>query len=149
MRRPLCESKQRAETAKRDRADAQKGECHMAEKITLAQKFAATIAILEGAELEIEFDTADAVAFLKDRAEKAKSKPREHKVKPETEEFRAAVAAFLDEQAEPVTAKMVGEALGESTQKASSALRFLVEAGVAEAFVGEKSRDAKSYAILR
>lgn len=119
----------------------------MAEKITLAQKFAATIAILEGAQPEIEFTAMDAIAFLQDRAEKAKSKPRERKANPEVEEFRAGVASFLAEQTEPMTAKMVAEALGVSTQKASAALRFLADNGVAVATAGEKARDAKTYAI--
>ena len=119
----------------------------MAEKITVAQKFAATIAILEGAEPEIEFDVLDAIAFLEDRAEKAKSKPRERKVNADVEEFRACVASFLGEQDAPVTAKTVAEALGVSTQKASAALRFLTEQGAAVATAGEKARDAKPYVI--
>ena len=119
------------------------------QKITIAEKFAATIAILEGREPEIEFDEIDAVAFLEDRAEKAKSKPRERKVKPEVAEFRAAVAEFMAAQVEPVTAKEVGAALGESTQKASAALRFLVAEGEVVAHDGEKARDAKTYEIAR
>ena len=118
-------------------------------RITLAEKFAATIAILEGTEPEIEFDAVDAVEFLKDRAEKAKSKPRERKVKPEVAEFRARVAEFVAGQNEPVTAKEVGAALGESTQKASAALRFLVAEGEVVAHDGEKARDAKTYEIVR
>lgn len=118
-------------------------------KITIAEKFAATIAILEGAEPEIEFNAADAVEFLQDRAEKAKSKPRERKVKPEVAEFRARVAEFMAGQGEPVTAKEVGAALGESTQKASAALRFLVAEGNVIAHDGEKARDAKTYEIAR
>ena len=114
-------------------------------KITIAEKFAATIALFEGGVPEIEWTAADAVEFLKDRAEKAKSKPRERKVKPEVEEFRNAVANFLAAQSEPVTAKMVGEALEASTQKASAALRALVSDGRAIAHDGEKARDAKTY----
>ena len=122
----------------------------MAEKkITIAEKFAATIAILEGAEPEIEFDAVDAVEFLKDRAEKAKSKPRERKVKPETAKFREDVGEFVLHQPEPVTAKIVAEALGVSTQKASAALRFLVAEGEVVAHDGEKARDAKTYEIAR
>ena len=122
----------------------------MAEKkITIAEKFAATIAILEGREPEIEFDAIDAVAFLEDRAEKAKSKPRERKVKPEVAEFRDHVAEFLANEGEPVTAKHVGEALVVSTQKASAALRALVADGRAIAHDGEKARDAKTYEIAR
>lgn len=122
----------------------------MAEKkITVAEKFAATIAIIEGVEPEIEWGVADAIEFLMDRAEKAKSKPRAHKVKPETIEFRAAVAEFMGNQSAPVTAKEVGAALGESTQKASAALRFLVGEGVVIAHDGEKARDAKTYEITR
>ena len=122
----------------------------MAEKkITIAEKFAATIAILEGTEPEIEFDAVDAVEFLKDRAEKAKSKPRERKVKPETAKFREDVGEFVLHQPEPVTAKIVAEALGVSTQKASAALRFLAAEGEIVAHDGEKARDAKTYEIAR
>ena len=111
----------------------------MAEKkITIAEKFAATIAILEGREPEIEWGAIEAVEFLEDRAEKAKSKPRERKVKPEIAEFREAVAKFLE-------GKAVGEALGASTQKASAALRALVAEGRVAAHDGEKARDAKTY----
>jgi predicted HTH transcriptional regulator len=118
-------------------------------RITLAEKFAATIAILEGAEPEIEFDAVDAVEFLKDRAEKAKSKPRERKVKPEVAEFRARVAEFMAGQAEPMTAKEVGVALGVSSQKAGAHLRALVAEGEIVAHDGEKARDAKTYEIAR
>ena len=122
----------------------------MAEKkITIAEKFAATIAILEGRPPEIEFDAADAVEFLNDRAEKAKSKPRERKTKPEVLEFRAAVVDFLVDQEEPVTAKTVGAALNESTQKASAALRALMKEGNVIAHDGEKSRDARTYEVAR
>lgn len=119
----------------------------MAEKITLAQKFAATIAILEGETPEIEFTVADAVAFIEDRAEKAKAKPRAKTVDPEKDAFRKAVATFLAEQTEPVTAKMAAEALDVSTQKASAALRMLAEDGIANVIVGAKARDPKAYVI--
>ena len=122
----------------------------MAEKkITVAEKFAATIALFEGVEPEIAWDAADAVEFLKDRAEKAKGKPRAHKAKPETVEFRERVAEFMAGQAEPMTAKEVGAALGESTQKASAALRFLAGEGAVIAHDGEKARDPKTYEIAR
>lgn len=122
----------------------------MAEKkITIVEKFAATIAILEGREPEIEFDAVDAVEFLQDRAEKAKSKPRERKVKPEVAEFRECVAEIMAGAEAPMTAKEVGATLGESTQKASAALRFLVAEGKVVAHDGEKARDAKTYEIAR
>lgn len=122
----------------------------MAEKkITVAEKFAATIALVRGLEPEIEWSSTDAVEFLEDRAEKAKGKPRAHKAKPETVEFRGAVAEFMAGQAEPMTAKEVGAALGESTQKASAALRFLAGEGVVIAYDGEKARDPKTYEIAR
>ena len=122
----------------------------MAEKkITIAEKFAATIALFEGAEPEIEWGPADAVEFLKDRAEKAKSKPRERKVKPEVIEFRKAIVEFLEGQDAPVTAKVVGAALGESTQKAGAHLRALVAEGEVIAHDGEKARDAKTYEVAR
>ena len=118
-------------------------------KITIAEKFAATIAILEGREPEIEFNAVDAVEFLEDRAEKAKGKPRAHKTNPEVLEFRAAVADFMSDTVEPVTAKDVATAVGESTQKTSAALRALVAEGVVEAHDGEKARDAKTYEFIR
>ena len=118
-------------------------------KITIQDKFAATIALFEGTEPEIAWTPADAVEFLHDRAEKAKSKPRERKANPEVVAFRAAVADFLSNQTEPVTAKAVAEACGESTQKASAALRALVEDGTAVAHDGEKARDAKTYELAR
>ena len=123
----------------------------MAEKIkvTIQDKFTATIALFEGVEPEIEWGPADAVEFLKDRAEKAKSKPRERKVKPETAKFREDVGEFILHQPEPVTAKIVAEALGVSTQKASAALRFLVAEGEVVAHDGEKARDAKTYEVAR
>ena len=124
----------------------------MSEKITIAEKFAATIAILEGTEPAIDFDTADAIAFLEDRAEKAKSKLRAHKVKAETEEFRSAVATFMSETSEGMTAKQVAEALSDetvkvSTQKASAALRFLAGEGILTVTEGAKAKDAKTYAM--
>ena len=119
----------------------------MAEKITIAQKFAATIAILEGYAPEIEFSTADAIAFLEDRAEKAKSKPRVSKPKPETIEFRKNVTDYMKTQTGAMTAKMVAEALGASAQKASAALRFLANEGVLTVIEGEKAKDAKSYQL--
>ena len=122
----------------------------MAEKkITIVEKFAATVALLEGMEPEIDWTPADAVEFLNDRAEKAKSKPRERKVKPEAIEFRNAIVEFLEGQNEPVTAKTVGAALGASTQKAGAHLRALVTEGYVVANDGEKARDAKTYELAR
>ena len=112
----------------------------MTNKITVAQKFAATIAILEGETPEIEFSTADAVAFLEDRAEKAKSKKKSspRAPKPETVEFRNKVKDFMEFQTEPTAAKTVAEELNVSTQKASAALRFLATEGVLEVVEGGK-----------
>ena len=118
-------------------------------KITIQDKFAATIALFEGIEPEIEWTAADAVEFLADRAEKAKGKPRAHKVKPEVLEFRAAVATFMSEVEGAVTAKEVAEGVDASTQKTSAALRALVAEGVVEAHDGEKARDAKTYEFIR
>lgn len=117
----------------------------MTDKITIAKKFAATIAILEGTAPEIEFSTADAIAFLEERAEKAKSKPRAHKTNSEVEEFRVNVSAFMQDQNDAMTAKMVAEALKVSTQKASAALRYLANEGILTVTEGKKSKDAKSY----
>lgn len=111
----------------------------MTNKITLAQKFAATIAILKGETPEIEFSTADAVAFLEDRAAKAKSKKSGPRApKPETVEFRNKVKDFMQFQTEPVAAKAIAEELNVSTQKASAALRFLATEGVLEVVEGGK-----------
>lgn len=121
----------------------------MTEKITIAQKFAATIALVRGLEPEIEWNSADAVEFLEDRAEKAKGKPRTHKAKPEVVEFRSLVATFMSETESAVTAKEVAEGVDASTQKASAALRALVAEGVVEAHEGEKARDAKTYEFIR
>ena len=109
-------------------------------KITVAQKFAATIAILKGETPEIEFSTADAVAFMEDRAEKAKSKRKSgpRAPKPETVEFRNKVKDFMEFQTEPVVAKTVAEELNVSTQKASAALRFLTAEGILEVVEGGK-----------
>lgn len=119
----------------------------MAEKITVAEKFAATIAILEGTEPAIDFTVADAIAFIADRAEKAKGKPRAHQTKPEVTEFRAAVATYMAEVGTEVTAKEAGEALGVSVQKASAALRYLAGEGVLTVIEGEKAKDAKRYVL--
>lgn len=117
----------------------------MAEFKNMAEKFEAVIAILEGKESAMARE--EAIAFLEDRAEKAKSKPRARKANPEVEEFRASVATFLSEQDGPVTAKVVAEALGVSSQKASAALRALAAANAATAIAGEKAKDAKTYVI--
>ena len=118
-------------------------------KYTLQDKFAATIALLEGNAPEMEWNIGDAIAFLNDRAEKAKSKPHAHKTKPETIEFRATVLAFLETQTDPMTAKEIGNALGESVQKTANALRFLAGEGQVTAHPGEKARDAKTYEMTR
>ena len=109
-------------------------------KITVAQKFAATIAILKGETPEIEFSTADAVAFLEDRAEKAKSKKKSgpRAPKPETVEFRNKVKDFMEFQTKPVVAKTVAEERNVSTQKAAAALHVLTAEGILEVVEGGK-----------
>lgn len=119
----------------------------MAEKMNMTQKFQAIVAMLEGEQVD-GFTVEEAIEFLMDRAEKAKSKPRAAKgPNPETIEFRAAVATALSEFDEPVTAKQMAEKLKVSTQKASAALRALVQEDVAVVYAGEKARDAKTYAL--
>lgn len=119
------------------------------EKVTVAKKFEAAIALLKGEPVEIEgFGADEAVEFLEDRAAKAVHKPTARKEKPEVAEFRAAVASFLAEHEGAVfTAKMVGEELGESVQKASAALRKLVELGVAAEAEVEGKNKPKAYVL--
>lgn len=76
-----------------------------------------------------------------------KTKPRERKVKPEVEEFRANVLEALRGAEGPMTGKMVAGALEVSVQKASAALRFLVESGAAVKLEGEKKSDPAMYAV--
>lgn len=120
----------------------------MAEKkVTVNEKFVAVVALLKGEEPAIEdFDVEAAIEFLEDRAAKAIRKPAKRKVDPEVEEFRKAVATYLADAAEPVTAKMVGEALEVSVQKASAALRALVAAEVAAVIEAEKG--PKAYVLV-
>ena len=68
-----------------------------------------------------------------------KSKPRERKANPEVEAFRMQVLEVLKGAEGPMTGKEVAGTLEVSVQKASAALRFLVEAGVAVKLEGEKS----------
>ena len=74
-----------------------------------------------------------------------KSKVREHKVKPETEMFREQVLDLIKGAEEPMTNKMVAEALGVSSQKASAALRFLVENKYVQRIEGEKKSDPATF----
>ena len=74
-----------------------------------------------------------------------KSKVREHKVKPETEMFREQVLELIKGADELMTNKMVAEALGVSSQKASAALRFLVGAGLIQRTEGEKKSDPATF----
>lgn len=113
----------------------------MAEKM-MTQKQALVIAIevLEGT------GQVEAMEVLVKMLEQ-KSKPRERKVKPEVEAFRAEVLEVLKGAEGPMTGKEVAGTLEVSVQKASAALRFLVEAGAAVKLEGEKKSDPAMYAI--
>ena len=113
----------------------------MAEKM-MTQKQALAIAIeaLEGTGQD------EAVKVLAKMLEQ-KSKPRERKVKPEVEAFRAEVLEVLKGAEGPMTGKEVAGVLEVSVQKASAALRFLVEGGMAMKVEGEKKSDPAMYAI--
>lgn len=117
--------------------------------ITIAQKFAATIAIMEGQEPEIEFSAADAVEFLNDRMAKATRIVTPRATKPETVEFRNAVASLVAEMEGEFKTKDIVAATGESSQKCSAALRYLVGEGVlAEVPAGESKSKAKVYTFI-
>ena len=76
-----------------------------------------------------------------------KSKPRERKANPEVEAFRMQVLEVLKGAEGPMTGKEIAGTLEVSVQKASAALRFLVEAGAAVKLEGEKKSDPAMYAI--
>ena len=113
----------------------------MAEKM-MTQKQALAIAIeaLEGTGQD------EAVKVLAKMLEQ-KSKPRERKVKPEVEAFRVEVLEVLKGAEGPMTGKEVAGVLEVSVQKASAALRFLVEGEMAMKVEGEKKSDPAMYAI--
>lgn len=115
----------------------------MTEKITQKQIFAHIAEVMADDEMVVEF-CEKKIAQIEARAA-APRKPR--KPKPEVVEFRAKVAEFLEGADGPVSAADVRDAFGEgvSTQKASAALRFLVQDGKAEVIEPEKSRDPKRY----
>lgn len=89
-------------------------------------------------------DDAEVVAMCEKYIEQL-SKPRERKVKPEVEMFREAVLAMLQEATGPMTNKEVAEAMQVSPQKASAALRFLVERGLVVRTDGEKRSDPATF----
>lgn len=113
----------------------------MAEKM-MTQKQALAIAIeaLEGA------GQAEAVKVLTKMLEQ-KSKPRERKANPEVETFREAVLDMLREAEGPMTNKEVAEAMQVSPQKASAALRFLVQGQYVTRVEGEKKSDPATFVI--
>lgn len=89
-------------------------------------------------------DDAEVVAMCEKYIEQL-SKPRERKVKPEVEMFREAVLAMLQEATGPMTNKEVAEAMQVSPQKASAALRFLVERNLVVRIDGEKKSDPATF----
>ena len=114
----------------------------MAEKMTQKQALSIAINVLNDTD-----GFADVVEVLSKMLEQ-KSKPRERKVKPEVEAFRGEVLEVLKGAENPMTGKEIAGILGVSVQKASAALRFLVnEAGVAVKVEGEKKSDPAMYAI--
>lgn len=110
----------------------------MAEKMTQKQALAIAIEALEGTE------HTEAVEVLTKMLEQ-KSKPRQHKVKPEVEMFREAVLAMLQEATGPMTNKEVAEAMEVSSQKASAALRFLVKEELVVRTEGEKKSEPTTF----
>lgn len=104
----------------------------MAEKtMTIAMKFDATIAMLQGAEVE-GFTIDQAIEFLADRKVKATRKSTsERKVKPETQACRDAVQGFLAEVEGEFANKDVVAALegAYSSQAVAAALRFFKAEG--------------------
>lgn len=77
--------------------------------------------------------------------ENRKSSPR--KPSQETVEMRAAILTYLSEQASPVTAATVGEAMGISARSASGMLRYLVEADKVIPVDSTKKSAPKEYVI--
>lgn len=73
------------------------------------------------------------------------SKPRKHKVDPEVAEFREDVLNWAEELDKTFTAKDVAEAFQCSSQKASAALKALVEAGDLETTETEDGNKTKTY----
>lgn len=110
----------------------------MAEKMTQKQALAIAIEALEGTE------HVEAVEVLTKMLEQ-KSKPREHKVKPEVAEFRMAVLEMLKGASGPMTNKEVAETMEVSPQKASAALRFLVGEGAVSRMEGEKKSEPATF----
>lgn len=110
----------------------------MAEKMTQKQALAIAIEALEGTE------HTEAVEVLTKMLEQ-KSKPRQHKVKPEVEMFREAVLAMLQSATGPMTNKEVAEAMEVSSQKASAALRFLVKEELVIRTEGEKKSEPTTF----
>lgn len=110
----------------------------MAEKMTQKQALAIAIEALEGTE------HTEAVEVLTKMLEQ-KSKPRQHKVKPEVEMFREAVLAMLQGATGPMTNKEVAEAMEVSSQKASAALRFLVKEELVIRTEGEKKSEPTTF----
>ena len=113
----------------------------MTQKITQKQIFAHIAEVMADDEMVVEF-CQKKIDQIEARAA-APRKPR--KPKPEVVEFRAKVAEFLETADGPIAAADVRDAFDVSIQKASAALRFLVQDGKAEVVESEKARDPKRY----
>ena len=85
-----------------------------------------------------------------EQIENRKSTPRKstpRKPSAETVAMRAAILTYLSENTDPVTAAIVGEAMGISSRQASGMLTYLVKMDQAIAIEPEKKGTAKTYVI--
>lgn len=112
----------------------------MAEKMTQKQALSVAIEVLEG---QGYVEVTEILAKMLEQ----KSKPRERKANPEVEQFREAVLDMLRGAEGPMTNKEVAEAMQVSPQKASAALRFLVQGQYVTRIEGEKKSDPATFVI--
>lgn len=112
----------------------------MAEKMTQKQALSVAIEVLEG---QGYVEVTEVLVKMLEQ----KSKPRERKANPEVEQFREAVLDMLRGAEGPMTNKEVAEAMQVSPQKASAALRFLVQGQYVTRIEGEKKSDPATFVI--
>lgn len=111
----------------------------MEKKLTIVEKYEATIALLKGEAPEVEFTLEDALAFMADRKEQTikKNAPKgERKLTPDqikNEEYKEQILSGLAQLAEPVStgdfAKKIPEFSGFSSQKLASLFTQLTSEG--------------------
>ena len=104
-------------------------------KLTISDKFALTIGLLKG--YDVGWSTEDAIAFLEDRAAKAKPKSKESSegwlyVKDVDLEDYNLVCDYLLEVDYPVNAECVSENCGLERWRASNILNYFADHGVAK-----------------